>query len=144
MFLGEFDHSLDDKGRLVLPRKFRGELDDGCVLTKGQENCLYVFTMAQWEEEIARMRLLPRTDRNARKFSRSFFASANDQTVDRQGRIQIPETHRVYAGLGKDAKVVGANDRIEIWSTDAWAAEVAEADEYYSGIEEVLIEGGDI
>ncbi len=145
MFLGEFEHSLDSKGRLVLPRKFRDALEtSGCVLTKGQESCLYVFSMEQWEEEVARLRRLPRTDRRNRKYTRSFFASALDQTLDKQGRIQIPERHREFAGLGKDVTVVGAMDRIEIWSTEAWAAEAAEADEYYSGIEEVLSEDGGI
>lgn len=145
MFLGEFEHSLDAKGRLVLPRKFRDDLEErGCVLTKGQESCLYVFSMDQWEEEVARLRRLPRTDRRNRKYQRSFFASALDQTLDRQGRIQIPDRHREYAGLDKDVTVVGALDRIEIWSRSAWATEATEADEYYSGIEEVLSEDGGI
>jgi len=145
VFLGEFEHSLDAKGRLVLPRKFRDELEEGgCVLTKGQESCLYVFSMEQWEEEVARLRRLPRTDRRNRKYQRSFFASAIDQVLDRQGRIQLPDKHRVYAGLEKDVTVVGTLDRIEIWSREAWSAEATEADEYYSGIEDVLSEDGGI
>jgi MraZ protein len=145
VFLGEFEHSLDSKGRLVLPRKFRDDLEgSGCVLTKGQEGCLYVFSMEQWDEEVERLRRLPRTDRRNRKYTRSFFASAENQTLDKQGRIQIPERHRDFAGLEKDVKVVGAMDRIEIWATAAWEAEAAEADEYYSGIEEVLSADGAI
>lgn len=153
MFLGEYEHSMDDKGRLVLPRRFRdaispgasdGNPTQGCVLTKGQEGCLYVFPMEQWQEEIARLRQLPRTNRQARKYTRSFFASAIDQTLDRQGRIQVPERLREYAGLGKDVVVVGALERIEIWSKEAWEAESADADEYYSGIEESFVEGGGI
>jgi MraZ protein len=142
VFLGEFSHTLDDKGRVVMPRKFRPGLERGCVITKGQERCLYVFPMERWDEEAGRVLRLPRTDRRARNFSRSFFASATDQLLDRQGRIQLPEALRAYAGLEKDATVVGVADHIEIWAGDTWQTVAAEADEYYAGIEEVLSEEG--
>lgn len=143
MFLGEYQHSLDAKGRLVMPAKFREELAKGCVVTKGQEHCLYVFPMARWEEELTKVSRLPRTDRRARNFARSFFAAASDQKLDKQGRIQVPEGLRVFASLEKDATVVGVAERIEVWSTSAWESVQAEADEYYAGIEEVLsAEGG--
>lgn len=140
MFLGEYKHSLDDKGRVVMPRKFRDDLADGCVVTKGQENCLYVFALDQFQVEKERVQRLPRTDRRARKHMRSFFASASDQPLDKQGRIVLPESLRDYAALEKDVTVVGVADRIEIWSAEAWERESAEADEFYSGIEEVLSE----
>jgi MraZ protein len=143
VFLGTYDHSLDGKGRLVMPSKFRGDLDKGCVITKGQEHCLYVFPMARWEKETSRVSNLPRTDRRARKIARSLFAGASDLSLDRQGRIQIPEKLRGYASLEKDVTVVGSADHVEIWSTPVWEAEEAEADEYYSGIEEVLGLGGE-
>ena len=142
MFLGEYSHALDAKGRVVMPSKFRSELKAGCVVTKGQERCLYVFPMDQWEEESGRVLTLPRTDRRARNYSRSFFASASDQRLDGQGRVQLPEALRRYAGLDKDLTVVGVADHIEIWAADAWASVGAEADEYYAGIEEVLSEDG--
>ena len=142
MFLGEYSHSLDEKGRVVMPSKFRMGLDDGCVVTKGQERCIYVFPMDRWEEESSKVLKLPRTDRRARNFSRSFFASASDQALDRQGRVQIPESLRRYAGLEKDLTVVGVADRIEVWATDTWRAVAAEADEYYAEIEEALSEDG--
>ncbi len=142
MFLGEYSHSLDEKGRVVMPSKFRVGLAGGCVLTKGQERCLYVFATDRWDEEAQKVRRLPRTDRRARNYSRSFFASASDQTLDRSGRCQIPETLRSYAGLTKDVTVVGVADRIEIWDTDTWQRIAAEADEYYAEIEEVLSEEG--
>jgi len=142
VFLGEYHHSLDDKGRVVMPRKFRSELAQGCVVTKGQERCLFVFPARRWEEEAARVLRLPRTDRRARNFSRSFFAAATDQNLDRQGRIQVPEALRTYAGLGKDVTVVGVADHIELWASDVWETVAAEADEYYAGIEEVLSEEG--
>ena len=142
MFLGEYSHSLDEKGRAVMPSKFRAGLAGGCVVTKGQERCLYVFPMNRWEEESSKVLRLPRTDRRARNFSRSFFASASDQTLDRQGRVQIPEALRVYAGLEKDLTVVGVADHIEVWDTGTWRSVAAEADEYYSEIQEALSEDG--
>ncbi len=93
---------------------------------------------------MAKVAKLPRTDRRARKFSRSFFAGASDQALDRQGRIAIPENLRSYASLEKEVTVVGVADYIEIWSTSAWEDAAADADELYAGIEEVLSEGGDI
>ncbi len=142
MFLGEYSHSLDEKGRVVMPSKFRMGLAGGCVVTKGQERCVYVFPMDRWEEESSKVLKLPRTDRRARNFSRSFFASAADQALDRQGRVQIPESLRRYAGLGKDLTVAGIADHIEIWDTETWNQVAAEADEYYAEIEEALSEDG--
>ncbi len=142
MFLGEYSHSLDEKGRVVMPSKFRVGLAGGCVVTKGQERCIYVFPMDRWEEESSKVLKLPRTDRRARNFSRSFFASASDQSLDRQGRVQIPESLRRYAELGKDLTVVGVADRIEVWDTETWQQVQAEADEYYAEIEEAMSEDG--
>jgi MraZ protein len=142
VFLGEYQHSLDDKGRMVLPRKFRDELAGGCVITKGQEHCLYVFPVQRWDEEVERVKRLPRTDRRARNFSRSFFAGASDQVPDGQGRIAIPPALRTYADLGKEATVVGVAERVEIWDTAAWGLLSAEADDYYADIEETLSEEG--
>jgi len=142
VFLGEYQHTVDGKGRMVLPRKFRDGLEDGCVVTIGQEKCLFVFPMDEFNEEVERMGRLPRTDRRARNFTRAFFAGASDQVPDRQGRVQLTEKQRRYAGLGKDVTVVGVAERIEIWDTETWNTVAAEADEYYAGIEEVLSEGG--
>ncbi|HSG78805.1 MAG TPA: division/cell wall cluster transcriptional repressor MraZ [Acidimicrobiia bacterium] len=142
MFLGEYQHSVDDKGRLVLPSKFRDRLDDGLVVTKGQERCLYVFPMDRWEEEVARVNRLPRTDKRARNYARTFFGSASDQALDKQGRIVMPQGLRDYAGLDKDVVVVGVGERVEVWDTAAWTALSEEADELFSGIEESLSEEG--
>ncbi|MGI9667896.1 MAG: division/cell wall cluster transcriptional repressor MraZ [Acidimicrobiia bacterium] len=138
MFLGEYSHSLDEKGRVVMPSKFRAGLAAGCVVTKGQERCLYVFAHDRWDDEAAQVLQLPRTDRRARNYSRSFFASASDQTLDRSGRCQIPEPLRQYAGLDKDVTVVGVADHIEIWDTATWTGIAEEADDYYADIQEVL------
>ena len=138
MFLGEYNHSLDEKGRVVMPSKFRQRLERGCVVTKGQERCLFVFPTDQFDEEASKVLSLPRTDGRARKFSRSFFASATDQVPDKQGRVQVPEALRTYAGLEKEVVVVGIADHIEIWAAAAWHQASAEADESYAEIEDVL------
>lgn len=132
---------MDDKGRLVLPRKFRDQLEDGCVVTHGQENCLYVFSREQWDEEVARVSRLPRTNRRARNYARSFFAGASDQMLDRQGRVQLTEKQRRFADLHKDVTVVGVAERVELWAPDAWEAVAAEADEYFAQIEDELSDG---
>lgn len=142
MFLGEYEHTLDPKGRVVLPAKFRERLADGCIITKGQERCLFVFPLDRWEEEVERVNRLPRTDLRARKLARSFFAGADQQSPDKQGRVQIPQNLRSYAGLEKDLTVVGVADRIEIWDSESWRRLSAEADEYYADIEEALSEHG--
>lgn len=142
MLLGEYNHTLDEKGRLVLPSKFRADLADGCVVTKGQERCLYVFPLSQWSDEEARVRSLPRTDQRARRFARSFFASADHQEQDKQGRVQVHGKLRDYAGLQKEVTIVGVSDRVEIWDTETWERLQTEADEYYAGIEEALSEYG--
>lgn len=138
MFLGEYQHSVDAKGRVVLPAKFRDRLENGLVVTKGQERCLYIFPLDRWEEEVRKVNQLPRTDRRSRNYARSFFGAASDQALDKQGRIQVPQALRDYAALEKDVVVVGVADRVEIWDTESWAANSTEADELYAGIEEAL------
>ncbi|MEN8237575.1 MAG: division/cell wall cluster transcriptional repressor MraZ [Actinomycetota bacterium] len=138
MFLGEYSHSVDDKGRVVMPSKFRGELDGGLVITKGQERCLYVFPNERWDIEAHKVLELPRTDRRARSYSRAFFASASNQSLDKAGRCQIPEKLREYADLGKDVTVIGVADRVEIWDPESWLSAAQEGDDYYADIEEAL------
>ena len=142
VFLGEYQHAVDDKGRMVLPARFRRGLENGCVVTKGQERCLYVFPMSRWREETERFGSLPRTDARARRLARSFFAGAIAQEMDGAGRVQLPQGLRDYAGLGKEVTVIGVSDRLEIWNTAEWRAYNAEADEFYSTIEEALYDAG--
>ena len=142
MFLGEHQHTIDAKGRVVLPSRFRDNLVDGCFITKGQERCLFVFTPKQWDQEVERIRSLPRTDRRLRNYSRVFFAGALDQKPDKQGRIQIPATLRDYAGLQKEVFVVGVGERVEIWDSAKWQEITADADSEYADIEEALSEHG--
>jgi MraZ protein len=142
VFLGEYQHTIDDKGRLVLPSKFRHALADGLVITKGQERCLYLFPPDRWAEEVEKVNRLPRTNRRNRNYARSFFGSASDQDLDRQGRIQIPPQLRTYAGLDRDVLVMGVADRIEIWDATAWRDFSVEADRLYADIEDALSEEG--
>lgn len=142
MFLGEYRHTLDEKGRVVLPSKFRDRLAEGLVITKGQERCLYVFPLDRWEEEVERMNRLPRTDRRTRNFARAYFAGADQQKPDRQGRVQIPQNLRSYAALEREVTVVGVADRIEVWDAANWQRLSEEADQYYADIEEALSEHG--
>lgn len=142
MFLGEYQHTVDAKGRVVLPSKFRDRLENGLVVTKGQERCLYVFPFDRWDEEVQKVNRLPRTDRRSRNYARSFFGSASDQRLDGQGRIQIPQSLRDYAGLSKEIAVVGVAERVEIWDQESWTSLSGEADELFAGIEEALSEQG--
>ncbi len=135
MFVGEYSHALDGKGRLVLPSRFRDELSQGCYLTKGQERCLYVFGQDQFDREVERVRSIPRTDRRYRTYARVFFSGASDQQLDKQGRIQLPAGLRTYASLNKDVAILGVGERIEIWDSETWATYLeGEADQFYSDI----------
>ena len=142
MFLGEHQHTIDPKGRIVLPSRFRSELTKGCFVTKGLDRCLFIFTPEQWEIEAQEFRALSRRDRQLRNYSRVFFAGAIDQKPDKQGRVQIPAGLREYAGLDKDVTVVGVAERIEIWNTSTWQELTAGADDEYAGTDEASQSGG--
>lgn len=133
---------MDKKGRLVLPARFRNRLSGGCVITKGQERCLYVFPLQRWEEEAARYRNLPRSDARARRLTRAFFAGAIDLELDATGRIQLPARLRAYARLDREVAVIGVEHRAEIWDAAAWDEYDAVADDYYSNIEEAVSDFG--
>ena len=128
MFLGRFVHTLDSKGRLTIPAKFRADLDEGLVVTRGIDNCLVAFPMWRWDQLAAQVGDLPFTDRRARSFKRFLFASAADASPDSQGRILIPPRLREHAGLDGEVVIAGVNDSIEIWSMEAWHDERDRAD----------------
>ncbi len=142
MFLGEHQHTIDPKGRIVLPSRFRPELAEGCFVTKGLDRCLFIFTPEQWEIEAQEFRALDRRDRQFRNYGRVFFAGAVDQQLDKQGRVQIPAGLREYAGLDKDVIVVGVAERIEIWNPSAWQELTAGADDEYADTNEASNPGG--
>jgi MraZ protein len=122
MFIGEYKHSIDDKGRMAVPAKFRPELSHAGVVTRGLDHCLYVFTQSEWEVMAQKIKALPMTNANARAFQRLMLAGATEVEFDAQGRVLIPEYLRTYAGLKKQAIVAGVYSRLEIWDEDAWNA----------------------
>jgi MraZ protein len=122
MFLGEYSHTIDDKGRLTLPAKYRAELATGVVVTRGIEKCLFVFPMSEWQKLSDKISDLPLTDPQAREFQRLLFSGATDAELDKQGRVLLPQYLRDYALLDSSVIVAGLNTHMEIWSLDAWNA----------------------
>ncbi|HOQ16551.1 MAG TPA: division/cell wall cluster transcriptional repressor MraZ [Defluviitaleaceae bacterium] len=120
MFMGEYQHSIDNKGRLIIPAKFREELGDTFVITKGLDNCLFVYPNSEWKIFEEKLKTLPITNANARKFVRFFLAGAVECNVDKQGRILIPNNLRNYSGIDKDVILIGVTNRVEIWSKENW------------------------
>lgn len=141
MFLGTFTPRLDDKGRLILPAKFRDELADGLVVTRGQERCLYVFSDEEFSRMHDRIREAPVTSKNARDYLRVFLSGAHPEAPDKQHRVTIPPTLREYAGLDRELAVIGAGSRAEIWDAAAWQSYLAEHESTFSEIEEEVIPG---
>ena len=122
MFLGEYSHSLDPKGRLTIPARFRTELESGLVIARGQETCLTVYPQAVWQEMSENLARLPRTHGTVRSYSRLMFSGAHEATLDKMGRVLIPAFLREYAGIDQQATVVGVNTVLEIWNPEAWQA----------------------
>ena len=120
MFIGEFQHNIDAKGRIALPAKFRAKLTGGAIITRGIDHCLFVLTNKDWEALAQKLIALPLSQANSRAFVRLMLSGAADVELDTQGRILIPDYLRKYAGLGKEAKVTGVYNRMEIWDTKAW------------------------
>lgn len=141
VFLGTYEPKLDEKGRLILPAKFREELSGGVVVTRGQEHCLYVFSTREFEELHEKIRQAPVTSKQARDYLRVFLSGASAETPDKQHRVSIPTTLRNYAGLERDLTVIGAGSRVEIWNTTAWQAYLAEQEAAFANTEEEVIPG---
>ena len=118
MFMGEYNHTIDAKGRLIIPAKFRELLGEEFVLTKGLDGCLSIYPMDEWKAFEEKLRALPLTNKNARTFSRFFVAGATMCELDKQGRILVPQTLREFAGLEKDVVLTGNLNRIEVWSRE--------------------------
>ena len=141
MFLGTHTPRLDDKGRLILPAKYREELSEGLVLTKGQERCLYVFPESEFGRITEALRTAPVTSKAVRDYSRVFFASASDEIPDKQGRITIPPALREYAALQRECVVIGANTRLEIWDATAWETYLDQQEGAFSEASEEVLPG---
>ena len=123
--IGEFTYNIDAKGRIVMPNKFRSFLGDVFIVTRGLDGCLFVFPEKEWQQFESKLSGLPMTSKEARSFTRFFFAGACECTPDKQGRVMLPANLRQFARLDKTAVVVGLNNRIEIWNEAAWAENTA-------------------
>ena len=141
MFFGTYTPKLDDKGRLFLPAKFRDELAEGLVVTRGQERCLYVWSMEEFAKLTERMREVPVTNKAGRDYVRMFFAGASDETPDKQGRVTIPPMLREYASLSKDCIVIGAMNRIEIWDATSWQTYSDQQEQAFADLSEEVFPG---
>lgn len=142
MFIGEFEHNIDAKGRLIMPAKFRADLGDEFVVTKGLDGCLFVYSIDEWSKLEAKIHETPMTTKDARKFMRFFFAGATSCEVDKQGRILLPQKLREHAGLEKEVILAGVSSRIEIWSKNKWNENNIYSDDEMDSVAENMAELG--
>ena len=138
MFMGEYHHNLDSKGRLIIPAKLREQIGDKMVLTRGMEGCIFGYPMEEWQKIEAKFAKLPLTKRNTRKFMRMFYSGAMECEFDKQGRVNLTPTLKLHAKLIKNCVIIGVSDRIEIWSKERWESFEEEANEDYDDIAEDL------
>lgn len=142
MFIGEYQHTIDPKGRVILPAKFRDELGEKFVVTKGLDNCLFVYPNEEWNNLEQKLRSLPLTSKDARAFVRFFFAGAAECGLDKQGRILLPANLREHASLDKELMIIGVSSRVEIWSKEAWESYNNASDLEYDEVFEKMAELG--
>ena len=141
MLIGEYRHNIDEKGRLIIPSKFREEIGNTFVVTKGLDGCLFVYPMSEWEKIVAKLKKLPFTKKDARIFSRFFLSAATVCEFDKQGRINLVNSLIEYADLKKECLVIGVNDRLEIWALDKFNSLMAEKTLELDNIAENLFDG---
>ncbi len=142
MFLGEYQHSLDVKGRITVPAKFREQLGDRFVVTKGLENCIFLYPLIEWNTIENKLRSLPFTRADVRSFARFFFSGASELEVDKQGRTVLPANLRDYAQIDKDLIIIGVGSRAEIWSVESWEKYIDGAESSYEDIAASLVDLG--
>lgn len=142
LLLGTFTPKLDEKGRLILPAKFRGRLAGGLVMTRGQDRCLFLLPMDEFGRIYEQVRSAPVTSREARDYLRMFLSSASDEVPDKQGRVSIPAPLREYAGLERDVVVIGVGTRVEVWDAAAWETYTQEKEAGYAEIAEAITDLG--
>ena len=144
MFYGEYEHSLDNKGRIIIPSKFRGVIKDNYVerffLTRGLDTCLFMFPENEWIQQEAKFKNMPFTKRQTRQFNRLFFSGAADLTPDKQGRILLPKYLTDYALIKKEIRIIGVSNRVEIWAKDKWDEFYNNTKDSYEEIAENLME----
>lgn len=138
MFIGEYNHNLDEKGRLAVPAKFRARLQKGAVVTKGLDNCLFLYPKKEWEELAKKLSSLPISQKRARAFARMMLAGAFDVDIDKQGRVTLPQPLREFAKIKGDTIVAGLYSRLEIWSKANWETYRKKTEKESSDIAEKL------
>ncbi|NLK44766.1 MAG: division/cell wall cluster transcriptional repressor MraZ [Tissierellia bacterium] len=142
MFIGEYQHTLDSKGRIIIPSKFRSELGEEFVMTKGLDNCLFVYPKTEWSILEEKLKTLPLTNRDARAFVRFFFSGASECELDKQGRVLIPPNLRDHSKVEKEVVIIGVSTRIEIWSKEEWDTYNNDDSLSYDSIAEKMAELG--
>lgn len=140
MFMGEFQHNIDTKGRLIIPAKFRDELGAQFVITRGMDGCLFGYPLTEWQKLEKKLQSLPLTKKDARAFVRFFYSAATETELDKQGRVTLPLTLREYATLTKNCVIIGVSNRIEIWNDEKWQEFSAETAENFDEIAETMID----
>ena len=138
MFLGEYQHSIDEKGRVIMPARFRDQLGPNFIITRGLDGCLFVYPAAEWEKLSQEVQTLPLAKKDARAFSRMLFSGAAEGECDKQGRVSLPANLREYAGIERDVVSIGVSSRIEIWAAQIWARVNADAAQRYEELAEKL------
>ena len=141
MLMGEFHHSIDEKGRLIIPSKLRGELGNEVVITRGLDKCLFIYSKFEWDKIVRKLSTLSFTKKDARDFSRFFMSGATVVEFDRTGRINITSPLISYANLTKDCVIIGVNERLEIWSSDEFNTFMENNIDNFSNIAENLFSG---
>ncbi|MGX7059448.1 division/cell wall cluster transcriptional repressor MraZ [Vagococcus humatus] len=140
MFMGEFQHNIDTKGRLIIPAKFRDELGAQFVITRGMDGCLFGYPLTEWQKLEKKLQSLPLTKKDARAFVRFFYSAATETELDKQGRVTLPLTLREYATLTKNCVIIGVSNRIEIWNEEKWQEFSAATAENFDEIAETMID----
>ncbi|HJF19730.1 MAG TPA: division/cell wall cluster transcriptional repressor MraZ [Enterococcus columbae] len=142
MFMGEFQHSIDAKGRLIVPAKFREKLGNTFVVTRGLDGCLFGYPLDEWNKLEEKLNEMPLAKKDARLFVRFFYSAATECEIDKQGRINIPQTLRAHAQLEKSCVIIGVSNRIEIWDEARWQSFTKEAEMSFDDIAESMIDFG--
>lgn len=140
MFMGEYRHTIDEKGRIIIPAKFREELGKAFVVTRGLDHCLFVYPALEWSQLEQKLKTLPFTRSDARAFTRFFFSGATEAELDKQGRVNVPGNLRQYAKLDKECVVLGVSNRVEVWSKRIWESYFAESEESFNEIAEKIVD----
>ena len=144
MFMGEYQHNLDEKSRIVIPSNFRYELKDNFVIAKGLEKCLYIFSKNEWDKVVSKLEDLPFTKKDVRIFKRAFFSGASSVELDKSGRIVISSNLKDYARIKRECVIIGAGDRIEIWDKDEWNNFMNSYEDKFEDIAENLFMDSDL